>query len=55
MFDEIRHEDSELNFKNIIKIDVDQDDAFDFDTGKSEKFTRKDLFVSLMAEADTIH
>lgn len=55
MFDDVRNEDNERNYKTKIKLDVDQDDAFDYEQGKSEKFTTEDLFESLIQEVDDIH
>lgn len=55
IFDEIRSEGIEPVNKNKLKIEVDQDDAFDHNKGISERFTSQDLFEMLITEVDFIH
>ena len=43
MFDDIRLKSLEKDSKYRLMLDIDQDDAFDYDTCTSEKFTLRDL------------
>ena len=40
IFDDLRSEDLEKSATDKIKLEVDSDDAFNYEEGKSNKFTR---------------
>ena len=47
IFDDVRHESSETPNKHKIKLDLDTDDAYDYEESKSEKYTKQDLLKIL--------
>ena len=55
IFNDIRNPSFESIPGKKIKLDVDQDDAFNYEEGVSEKFTREHLIFNLITEVDTIH
>ena len=55
VFDNIRSEQLESSATHKIKLEVDNDDAFDYEDGKSYKFTRKDYILLLLSESEEIH
>ena len=55
VFDDIRVKKSEGTTKKKLKLAVDQDDAFDYGRGVSNKFKTEDVVSSLVTEADSIH
>lgn len=41
--------------KEKINLDVDMDDVFDYETGKSQKFAKADILTMIMKEAKYTH
>ena len=55
VFDDIRSENLETPATHKIKLEVDNDDAFDYHDGKSSKFLYQDYILLLLAEAEETH
>ena len=55
VFDNIRSDQLESSATHKIKLEVDSDDAFDYEEGKSSKFTRKDYILLLLSESEEMH
>ena len=55
LFDGIRSQELEEPPIHKIRLEIDQDDAFDYETGKSNKFTREKYIKILLDEAEKIH
>ena len=55
VFDDIRSELLESSATHKIKLEIDNDDAFDYEEGKSFKFTRLEYINILLNEAKEIH
>ena len=55
VFDDIRSEQLETSATHKIKLEVDADDAFDYEEGKSYKFTRLEYLNILLNEAEETH
>ena len=51
IFDDIRNLNQEKNPKGKLKLSVDQDEAFDYETGKSTKYTKADFLNIIRNEA----
>ena len=51
IFDDIRNPNQEKNPKGQLKLEVDQDEAFDYETGKSTKYTKADFLNIIRNEA----
>ena len=55
LFDGIRSKELEESPIHKIRLEVDADDAFDYETGKSNNFTREKYIKILLDEAEKIH
>jgi len=55
VFDQIRCKDMEKSAKEKIKLDVDADEAFDYENSKSMKYSIKDYISIIRKTSDEIH
>ena len=55
IFDDLRSEQLEQQAGHKIRLDVDNDDAFDYSEGISKKYTKEDYLTILLNEAEDIH
>mmetsp|Transcript_32081 Transcript_32081/g.49055 ORF Transcript_32081/g.49055 Transcript_32081/m.49055 type:complete len:85 (+) Transcript_32081:1206-1460(+) len=54
IFDEVREPHLEKSAPYKIKLDIDQDDAFDYIEGQSLKYTMKDYRAIILKEVEEV-